>query len=57
LTLHEEESYFRAQADECRRQAGDLPPCDARRQLVQLAGHYDGEARRRTLEIVRGREF
>jgi hypothetical protein len=52
-----EEHFFRVQAAECRRQAEDLPPGETRRQMEQLAGHYEGEARRRTLETIRARQY
>jgi hypothetical protein len=38
--------YFRKQAAECRRLANDLGASFERNGLLQLARHYDAEARR-----------
>ncbi|HEY1605096.1 MAG TPA: hypothetical protein VGF77_05820 [Allosphingosinicella sp.] len=38
--------YFRGQAAECRHLAGAMNPSFERGALLQLARHYDGEARR-----------
>lgn len=41
--------FLHRQAEECRRAADDLPEGSARQGLLQLARHYDAEARRLNL--------
>ncbi|HEY1605104.1 MAG TPA: hypothetical protein VGF77_05860 [Allosphingosinicella sp.] len=44
--------YFRGQAAECRRLAGDMAASFERHGLLQLARHYDAEARRAALDAM-----
>ncbi len=44
--------YFRAQAEECRRLADDMAASFERSGLLQLARHYEAEARRAALDAV-----
>ena len=44
--------YFRGQAAECRRLADDMAPSFERKGLLQLARHYDAEARRAELDAI-----
>ncbi|HEX5182889.1 MAG TPA: hypothetical protein VFW19_07020 [Allosphingosinicella sp.] len=44
--------YFREQAAQCRRLAGDMAASFERHGLLQLASHYDAEARRAALDAI-----
>ena len=44
--------YFRNQAAECRRLADDMAASFERNGLLQLARHYDAEARRAELDAI-----
>lgn len=44
--------YFRAQAAECRRMADDMAASFERNGLLQLARHYEAEARRAALDAL-----
>jgi hypothetical protein len=44
--------YFRAQAAECRRLADDMAASFERSGLLQLARHYEAEARRAELDAM-----
>jgi hypothetical protein len=48
--------YFRKQAAECRRLADDMAASFERSGLLQLARHYDAEARRAELDANRRHE-
>lgn len=50
-------AFFRREAVSCRRRAADVAPGLERRGLIQLAAHYEREARRLELaEIARRSE-
>jgi hypothetical protein len=50
-------AFFRREAISCRRSAADVAPGLERRGLIQLAAHYEREARRLELaEIARKSE-